>query len=78
MGNAEEGEEAQEAQSHNENELKQESVLQSLGLVEKALAKINAGAYGMCEVNDKPHTIKKERLMAFPEAPTCLEHSPKQ
>jgi DnaK suppressor protein len=41
--------------------------------VRKALAMIKIGSYGICEVCKKP--ISKERLQAYPEATTCVEHS---
>lgn len=41
--------------------------------VRRALAKIKIGSYGICEVCGKE--IGKERLMAYPEATTCVEHA---
>lgn len=41
--------------------------------VKKALAKIKLGKYGICDVCGKPIGI--DRLRAYPEATTCVEHS---
>jgi RNA polymerase-binding transcription factor DksA len=41
--------------------------------VRKALAKIRSGEYGVCEVCGK--SISIERLRAYPEATTCVDHS---
>lgn len=38
----------------------------------KALEKIKAGTYGVCEISGKP--IEKDRLNANPAALTCKEH----
>ena len=43
-----------------------------LNLVEKALEKIDAGTYGLCEVCGEE--IEKDRLTANPAAPTCKTH----
>ncbi len=72
VGNAEEADEASEETSHLENDLKEETAKTSLGLVEKALAKIQNGTYGTCEVGGEP--IGVERLKAMPEAENCLAH----
>jgi RNA polymerase-binding transcription factor DksA len=40
--------------------------------VKDALAKIEAGTYGICEVSGKP--IEEGRLNANPAARTCMEH----
>ena len=39
--------------------------------IEKALEKIERGAYGICENCQKP--IPKERLFSIPETPFCFE-----
>ena len=44
--------------------------------VRKALASLKIGRYGKCEVCRKPIDI--ERLQAYPEATTCIEHSDKK
>lgn len=41
--------------------------------IKKALARMDTGTYGICEVGNKP--IKKERLYANPAASTCIEHT---
>lgn len=40
--------------------------------VQDALAKIDAGTYGVCEVSG--HEIEEGRLKANPAARTCMEH----
>lgn len=44
--------------------------------VKRALDKIKAGTYGICEVSKEP--IEKERLEANPAARTCLKHKNEQ
>jgi RNA polymerase-binding transcription factor DksA len=43
-----------------------------LNLVLEALAKFDAGTYGVCEVSGEP--IEIERLNANPAARTCMQH----
>jgi DnaK suppressor protein len=50
----------------------EESAEQVLGQIEAALARIEAGTYGMCERGDKP--IGEERLEARPWATLCIDH----
>ena len=71
-GNSEDADEAYEDASHLEAELKRENATTTLGLVEKALAKIEQGTYGMCEVGGEP--IPEPRLKAMPEAENCVSH----
>ena len=71
-GNAEEADEAYEETSHLEVKLKQKIAEDSLGMVEKALAKMDDGTYGICEVGGK--AIDVARLKAMPEAENCLDH----
>jgi DnaK suppressor protein len=40
--------------------------------IKEAIAKIDAGSYGVCEVCGK--AIESDRLEANPAAPTCKEH----
>ncbi|MBA3843425.1 MAG: TraR/DksA C4-type zinc finger protein [Actinobacteria bacterium] len=49
----------------------QEGVAQTLAEIDAALARIDAGTYGMCEMCDKP--IGEERLRAIPWARFCIE-----
>jgi DnaK suppressor protein len=42
--------------------------------VKSALAKIERGAYGLCEIGNEP--IELERLEANPAARTCKQHLP--
>lgn len=44
-----------------------------LGQINEALKRMDAGTYGRCVVCDAP--VAFERLMVFPEAPTCAECS---
>lgn len=43
------------------------------GRIEHALAKIEAGTYGCCDVCGKP--INPKRLAAMPESTVCIEHA---
>ncbi len=72
VGNAEDADEAYEDSSHLENELKQNTAKATLGLVEKALARMERGTYGKCEVGKE--YIDEDRLKAMPEAENCLAH----
>lgn len=72
-GNAEDADEASEQTLHLENDLKEKRAKASLAQVEKALARMESGEYGFCEVCGKP--IDLARLQAFPEATTCVEHA---
>lgn len=49
---------------------------QELEDVERALARIDEGTYGTCEVDGKPISI--ERLEARPAATMCIEHQREQ
>ncbi len=49
----------------------EESAQQSLGQVERALAKLEDGTYGVCERCGKP--IGEERLLARPWATLCID-----
>ncbi len=73
VGNAEDADEASEELLHAENDMQEDNAEDTLGLVEKALAKIDEGTYGICEVGN--HPIDAARLEAFPEAETCIEHA---
>ncbi len=78
LGQAEEGEaafrdeiadrlEEQGEESAGEDQLKEE-----LNQVKAALAKIEAGTYGICKICGQE--IEAERLEANPSAATCIEH----
>lgn len=43
---------------------------------ERALARLDAGTYGLCEICGKP--IGKARMQAFPRATLCVEDKQKQ
>ncbi|WP_405936344.1 TraR/DksA C4-type zinc finger protein [Streptomyces sp. NBC_00726] len=47
-----------------------------LDQTERALARLEAGTYGLCEVCGKP--IGKARMQAFPRATLCVEDKQKQ
>jgi RNA polymerase-binding protein DksA len=49
----------------------EEGAQQTLDLIDRALAKIGAGTYGMCERCDKE--IGEERLRALPWATLCID-----
>ncbi|MEU5717690.1 TraR/DksA C4-type zinc finger protein [Streptomyces sp. NPDC020403] len=49
---------------------------ETLDQTERALARLEAGTYGLCEVCGKP--IGKARMQAFPRATLCVEDKQKQ
>jgi DnaK suppressor protein len=49
------------------------SIRESLSDVEHALAKIDAGGFGLCEACNEP--INPARLEFMPEARYCIEHA---
>ncbi|MGW0855340.1 TraR/DksA family transcriptional regulator [Streptomyces sp. NPDC002690] len=49
---------------------------ETLEQTERALARMDAGTYGLCEVCGKP--IGKARMQAFPRATLCVEDKQKQ
>jgi len=49
------------------------SLEDELNKVYEALAKIESGNYGLCEVCHEP--IAAARLKAYPAAPTCIKHA---
>lgn len=49
---------------------------ETLAEVEHALAKFDAGTYGLCEVCSKP--IAEARLEAMPAARFCIDHATKR
>ncbi|MFF9686288.1 TraR/DksA family transcriptional regulator [Streptomyces sp. NPDC014623] len=49
---------------------------ETLEQTERALARLDAGTYGLCEVCGKP--IGKARMQAFPRATLCVEDKQKQ
>jgi DnaK suppressor protein len=49
----------------------QEGVEQTIAEIDAALARIDSGTYGMCEMCDKP--IGEARLRAIPWARFCIE-----
>jgi RNA polymerase-binding transcription factor DksA len=40
--------------------------------IKRALLKIDAGTYGVCEISGEP--IEEDRLHAYPTARTCIKH----
>lgn len=64
------GEEAQELQQHMSRVNDLETSLDEISL---ALAKLDKGTYGRCEVTGD--WISEERLEAYPAARTCMEES---
>lgn len=68
-------EEADELQEYNNMLPVEHSLELKLKDIELALEKIDRGAYGICEKCGKE--ISEERLLAIPEARTCLKcHQP--
>lgn len=74
VGNSEDLDEALlEDAKKDEVDNKKISVGAMQALVQRALAMLRIGKYGVCEVCGQP--IDKARLKAFPEATTCFEHA---
>lgn len=72
-GESEDADGASEQTIQLENDLKADRAGKSLGQVQKALARMDSGEYGLCEVCNEP--ISLPRLQAFPEATTCVNHA---
>ena len=70
---ADENEVADEQEEYKGNEGIVGKLEVQLGLVEKALAKIENSSYGVCDVCKKQ--IPEERLKANPASVTCIERS---
>jgi RNA polymerase-binding transcription factor DksA len=70
--NADENEVADKLEDYEENISILGQLDTQLAQVSAALAKINNGSYGDCEICKKP--IERERLSANPSARTCVEH----
>jgi RNA polymerase-binding protein DksA len=51
----------------------EEDAREQLRKIDEALARIEAGTYGLCEVDGKP--IPVERLEAVPWTTLCVEHA---
>jgi len=70
--NSDQLDEAMEEDSVKENiDVKVLALEKSLDQVEKALAKIEEGTYGICEITGDP--IDMARLEAYPEATTAVD-----
>lgn len=63
--------EAYEDEQHVNTDILTKSIVDMRNQVRRALARINIGTYGICEICHKP--IDKARLKAFPQATTCVE-----
>ena len=50
-----------------------EGVRNTLRQIDDALARIDEGTYGLCEIDNKP--IPEERLRAIPWTTRCIEHA---
>jgi DnaK suppressor protein len=50
-----------------------EGVRETLRQIDAALARIDEGTYGLCEIDNKP--IPEERLRAIPWAARCIDHA---
>ena len=50
-----------------------EGVRETLRQIDAALARIDEGTYGVCEIDNKP--IPEERLRAIPWTTRCIEHA---
>lgn len=63
---------AEAIETYEDNESVVVSLRTELNEINRALDKITAGTYGVCEINGEP--IEQERLEADPAARTCKEH----
>jgi len=61
------------AAEQGENKVLAGQLRAELDEVERALAKLDSGTYGQCEVCAKP--IAEARLEAMPAARFCIEHA---
>jgi RNA polymerase-binding transcription factor len=57
---------------HDEQAMEADTDTTELAQVRAALARINAGTFGLCEVDGKP--IDEKRLAALPWTPYCAKH----
>ena len=64
---------AQVAAEQGEHRTLTDSLEEQLEQVNAALARMDEGTYGRCEVDDEP--IAPARLEAFPTARRCMDHS---
>lgn len=64
---------AQVAAEQGEHRTLTDSLEEQLEQVNAALARMDEGTYGRCEVDDQP--IAPARLEAFPTARRCMDHS---
>lgn len=68
--NASSDTEAREEVGHERVEALKQELMKDLELIEKAIIRLKAGKYGICENCGK--AIKEERLKIFPEAAFCI------
>ena len=71
LGNDEESN-ATEVEQYSANIAEEYDLETRLHQVEKAIARIKAGTYGVCTVGGEE--ISEDRLAAVPEAETCVAH----
>ncbi|MES2471016.1 MAG: TraR/DksA C4-type zinc finger protein [Patescibacteria group bacterium] len=69
---ADENEVADKFEEYEENNVILEQLETQMKDVQAALAKMESGAYGICEISGEP--IEKERLEANPAARTSIKH----
>lgn len=72
VDSADENELADKMEELEDNEGILQQLEKQLKEVNEALAKIDKGTYGICEISGDP--IEKERLEANPAARTCVKH----
>ena len=66
---------ARETEQYETSLANEKTLLELRAKVENALLAVKSGNYGTCEVGGKRHEIAEKRLIAFPEATTCIEHA---
>jgi RNA polymerase-binding transcription factor DksA len=69
---ADENESADYNEGFEERRATLETLEQEYHDIKRALAKIESGTYGICEISGEP--IEEKRLLARPDARTCIAH----
>lgn len=66
---------ARNTEAYETNLATEKPLLELKEKVLSALKRITTNEYGFCMVGGTKHAIEHERLEAFPEADTCIEHA---
>lgn len=73
---ADSNEAADKIEEYDENRAIVEELEIRYNAIKRALAKIDSGAYGTCEIGGEP--IEEDRLEVNPAARTCIKHLDKE